>query len=160
MRRLLLLAASAAFLCALGASVPDTVTRDKVTYARRGSLGADSYVATNVVVDPPGYQLSRVADMKLRDRAVNFAAVEGTNAVFALPGRKTAAGYARAFILYLDVSADGGATIAFTGAAELYTTDWYGHPKVEKGKWMFSLLELADDVYLVETRELERIGGE
>ena len=54
----------------------------------------------------------------------------------------------------------GGATIAFTGAAELYTTDWYGHPKVEKGKWMFSLLELADDVYLVETRELERIGGE
>ena len=160
MRRLLLLAASAALLCALGASIPDTVTRDKVTYARRGSLGADSYVATNVVVDPPGYQLSRVADMRLRDRAVNFAAVEGTNAVFALPGRKSASGYARAFILYLDVAADGGATVSFTGAAELYTTDWYGHPKVEKGKWMFSLLELADDVYLVETRELERIGGE
>ena len=96
MRRLLFLAASAAILCALGASIPDTVTKDKVTYARRGSLGADSYVATNVVVDPPGYQLSRVADMKLRDRAVNFAAVEGTNAVFALPGRKSAAGYARA----------------------------------------------------------------
>ena len=105
------------FLCAAkGAPLPDTVTRDKVTYARRGSLGADSYVATNVVVDPPGYQLSRVADMKLRDRAVNFAAVEGTNAVFALPGRKSAAGYARAFILYLDVSAEGGAAVSFTGA--------------------------------------------
>ena len=99
MRRLVLLAASAAFLCALGASIPDTVTKDKVTYARRGSLGADSYVATNVVVDPPGYQLSRVADMKLRDRAVNFAVVEGTNAVFALPGRKSVAGCARAVIL-------------------------------------------------------------
>lgn len=160
MRRTVLFAAAAALLCALGASVPDTVTRDKVTYARRGSLGADSYVATNVVVDPPGYQLARVADMKLRDRAVNFAKVGGANAVFALPGRKSVAGYARAFILYLDVTADGGAAIAFTGAVELYTTDWYGQPKVEKGKWMISLLELTDDVYLVEARELERIGGE
>ena len=160
MRRRALLAALAALSCAAAAALPDSVTRDKVTYARRGSLGANSYVATNVVVDPPSYQLSRVSEMRLRDRAVNFASVDGTNAVFALPGRKSVAGYARAFILYLDVSAEGGAAVSFTGAAELYTTDWYGHPKVEKGKWMFSLLELADDVYLVETRELERRGGE
>ena len=158
MRRLVLLAASAAILCALGASIPDTVTKDKVTYARRGSLGADSYVATNVVVDPPGYQLSRVADMKLRDRAVNFASVEGTNAVFALPGRKSAAGYARAFILYLDVSAEGGAAVSFTGAAELYTTDWFTRPRIGKGKRIFSIMEIADNEYLVETRELEEIG--
>ena len=92
MRRLLLLAVLAAFSGASAASLPDTVTRDGVAYARRGSLGANAYVATNVVVSPPAYQLSRVAEMKLRDRCVNYASVAGTNAVFALPGRKTTAG--------------------------------------------------------------------
>ena len=108
MRRILLLAALAAFSGVSAASLPDTVTRDGVAYARRGSLGANAYVATNVVVSPPAYQLSRVAEMKLRDRCVNYASVAGTNAVFALPGRKTTAGCARAFILYLD-ALDAGA---------------------------------------------------
>ena len=160
MRRLFLLAASAAILCAPGASIPDTVTRDKVTYARRGSLGADSYVVTNIVVEPPSYQLSRVSEMKLRDRCVNSAIVEGTNAVFALPGRKTVAGYARAIILYLDAANDDGCDISFTGADALYTTDWGASPHVPKGKRIFSIMEIADNEYLVETRELEQIQKE
>lgn len=160
MRRLVLLAASAALLCALGASIPETLTRDRVTYARRGSLGADSYVATNVVVDPPGYQLSRVADMKLRDRCVNYVTVEGTNAVFALPARKSVAGYARTMLVYVDATNETGCAVCFTGADALYTTDWYSAPRIGKGKSIFSIMELADNQYLVEMRELERIGGE
>ncbi len=157
MRRVVFLAAVAA-LCAAGANLPDTVTKDKVTYARRGSLGANSYVVTNIVVEPPSYQLSRVSDMKLRDRCVNYAAVEGTNAVFALPARKTVAGYARTMLVYVDATNDAGCTVEFTGANALYTTDWYDRPRIGKGKRLFSIMELADNEYLVETRELEEIG--
>ena len=53
---------------ASAASLPDTVTRDGVAYAWRGSLGANAYVATNVVVSPPAYQLSRVAESNARFR--------------------------------------------------------------------------------------------
>ena len=157
MRRVVFLAALAA-LCAAGANLPDTVTKDKVTYARRGSLGANSYVVTNIVVEPPSYQLSRVADMKLRDRCVNCATVEGTNAVFALPARKTVAGYARTMLVYVDATNDAGCTVEFTGANALYTTDWYERPRIGKGKRLFSIMEIADNEYLVETRELEEIG--
>jgi len=151
------LAAVTAF-AAVAASLPDTVTKDKVTYARRGSLGADSYVVTNIVAEPPSYQLVRVADMKLRDRCVNSATVEGTNAVFSLPARKTVAGYARAIILFVDAANDAGCTVEFTGAAALYTTDWPTRPRIEKGKRIFSIMEIADNEYLVETRKLEEIG--
>ena len=157
MRRVVFLAALAA-LCAAGANLPDTVTKDKVTYARRGSLGANSYVVTNIVVEPPSYQLSRIADMKLRDRCVNYATVEGTNAVFALPARKTVAGYARTMLVYVDATNDAGCTVEFTGANALYTTDWYDRPRIGKGKRLFSIMEIADNEYLVETRELEEIG--
>lgn len=151
------LAAETVF-AAVAASLPDTVTKDKVTYARRGSLGADSYVVTNIVAEPPSYQLARVADMKLRDRCVNSATVEGTNAVFSLPARKTVAGYARAIILFVDAANDAGCTVEFTGAAALYTSDWPTRPRIEKGKRIFSIMEIADNEYLVETRELEEIG--
>ena len=160
MRRLALLAASAALLCAAGAAIPNSVTKDKVTYARRGSLGADSYVVTNIVVESPSYQLSRVSEMKLRDRCVNCTTIEGTNAVFVLPGRKSAAGYSRSMLLYLDAANDAGCTVAFTGATALYTTDWYNAPKVGKGKRIFSIMEIADNEYLVETRKLEEIRKE
>ena len=160
MRRLVLLAALSALSCVSAASLPDTVTRDKVTYARRGSLGANSYVVTNIVVEPPSFQLSRVSDMRLRDRCVNSATVEGTNAVFALPGRKTTAGYARAVILYLDAANDAGCDITFSGADALYTTEWGGAPHVPKGRRIFSIMEIADNEYLVETRELEQIRKE
>ena len=151
------LAAETAF-AAIAASLPDTVTKDKVTYARRGSLGADSYVVTNIVAEPPSSQLARVADLTLRDRCVNSATIEGTNAVFSLPARKTVAGYARAIILFVDAANDAGCTVEFTGAAALYTTDWPTRPRIEKGKRIFSIMEIADNEYLVETRELEEIG--
>ena len=160
MRRLVFAAAMAALSCTVAAGFPDTVTKDKVTYARRGSLGADSYVVTNIVVEPPSYQLSRIADMRLRDRCINSATVDGTDVVFALPGRKSVAGYARTLLVFLDVTNDEGCTVAFTGADALFTSDWYGAPKVPKGKIIFSVMEIADNQYLIETRELEEIEKE
>ena len=160
MRRLVLVAALAALSCASAAALPDTVTRDRATYARRGSLGADSYVVTNIVFDPPSYQLSRVSEMKLRDRCVNTATVSGTNAVFSLPGRKTFAGYARTLLVYIDAANDAGCTVSFTGADALYTTDWSDSPHMPKGKHLLSIVEMADNVYLVETRQLEQIQKE
>ena len=154
-----LLAATAAFAL-FAAALPDTVTRDKVTYARRGSLGKDAYVVTNIVVEPPSYKLSRVSDMKLRDRCVNSATVAETNAVFRLPERKSVAGCARSIILYLDASNDAGCDVSFAGADALYTTDWGNAPHVAKGKHIFSVMELADNEYLVEARELEQIQKE
>ena len=161
MRRLFFLAVLSALSCVSAASLPDTVTRDKVIYARRGSLGADSYVVTNIVVEPPSYRLSRVAaDMKLRDRCVNSATVAATNAVFSLPERKSVAGCARSIILYLDAANDAGCAVSFAGADALYTTDWGNAPHVPKGKRIFSIMEIADNEYLVESRELEQIQKE
>ena len=104
------------------------------------------------------YMLLSVINMKLRDRCVNYATVEGTNAVFALPARKTVAGYARTMLVYVDATNDAGCTVEFTGANALYTTDWYDRPRIGKGKRLFSIMEIADNEYLVETRELEEIG--
>ena len=160
MRRICLVAAMSALSGVLAASSPDTVTRDRVTYSRRGSLGADTYVVTDVSVEPPSYQLSRVSEMKLRDRCVNSATVAGTNAVFALPGRKTVAGYARAIMLYLEATDDRGCSVSFTGANALYTSDWRGAPRVDKGRHIFSIIEVEDNEYLVETRALEEIRKE
>ena len=159
MRSAALIAALAALSCAAAAALPDTVTKDKVTYARRGSLGANSYVVTNIVVEPPSYQLSRVSEMKLRDRCVNYATV-GTNAVFALPARKSVAGYARTMLVYVDVTNETGCAVRFTGADALYTTDWFSAPRIGKGKSMFSIMEITDNQYLVEKRELEQIQKE
>lgn len=142
---------------AFAATLPDTVTDGKTVKSRRGSLGADSYVVTEVSPDPPAYQIASVKDDKLRDRCVNYTAMDGTSAVFALPGKRTTAGYARAFILYLDVQADGGCNVSFTGADALFTTDWLDNPKVGKGKRIFSFIEIGNNEYLVETRELEEI---
>ena len=160
MRRLCFLAALSALAGALAASVPDTVTRDRVTYSRRGSLGADTYVVTDVSVEPPSYQLSRVSEMRLRDRCINSATVAGTNAVFALPGRKTVAGYARAIVLYLEATDGRGCAVSFTGADALYTTDRNAGPVVARGRHIFSIIELADNEYLVDARALEEIGKE
>lgn len=153
---------AATVLCAtaFAGNLPDSIVRDRTVLARRGSLGANSYVVTNVFPELPAYQLSRVAESKLRDRAVNIASAPDASASFALPGRKTVAGYARSFILYLDVTAEGGCKVSFTGADALYTADWFDTDKVTKGKRIFSFLEIADNVYLVETRELTAIRKE
>ena len=48
MRRAALIAALAVFGIVFAASRPDVVVKPNAIYARRGSLGANDYVATNV----------------------------------------------------------------------------------------------------------------
>lgn len=48
MRRAVLIAALAAFGVVFAASRPDVVVKPNAIYARRGSLGANDFVATNV----------------------------------------------------------------------------------------------------------------
>ena len=155
----ILAAALALIVCfaALGASLPDTITTDKYVLARRGSLGANSYVVTNVFPEPPAYRLSPLADSRLLDRAVNYRVVAETNATFALPATRTMEGYARAFLVYLDITSTNGCTIVFTGASALYRTDWSSDLKFPKEKRLFSFVEITDNEYLVETRELEKM---
>ena len=144
-------------VAASGASLPDTITTDKYVLARRGSLGANSYVVTNVFPEPPAYRLSPLADSRLLDRAVNYRVVAETNATFALPQARTMEGYARAFLVYLDIVSTNGCEVAFTGASALYRTDGSGRFKFPREKRLFSFVEITDDEYLVETRELEKM---
>ena len=155
----ILAAALALIVCfaALGASLPDTITTDKYVLARRGSLGANSYVVTNVFPEPPAYRISRVERDVLFDRAVNFRLVAETNIVLALPAERTMDGYARAFLVYLDITATNGCEVAFTGASALYRTDGSGRFKFPREKRLFSFVEITDNEYLVETRELEKM---
>ena len=152
-----LLAAEAAF-AAIAAALPDTKVESTAVLARRGSLGKDSYVVTNVPPVAVSYAIGAVgADGRLRDRCVNTATVDAETATFALPGRRSMAGYARCLILHLDVTSADGCAVSFTGADALYTTDWGGAPRVPKGKRIFSIMEIGNNEYLVETRELELI---
>lgn len=152
-----LLAAQAVFAAA-AASLPDTKVEPTAVLARRGSLGRDSYVVTNVPPVAVSYAIGAVcADGKLRDRCVNTATVESDTATFALPGRRSMAGYARCLILHLDIVSTNGCAVSFTGANALYTTDWDFNRKCQAGRRIFSIMEIGDNEYLVETRELELV---
>ncbi len=142
---------------ALAASIPDTVTTARSVMSRRGSLGANSYVVTEVLPDPPGYRLSTVEEMKLRDRAVNYIALTATNATLSLPARRSAAGFAISLLVCADVTADAGCVVSFSGADELCTPGWNAAKPVAKGRSLFSFIELRDGVFMVEHRELEDI---
>lgn len=154
MRKIVFAAAFAAACAALAldppARPPDSKGGDGAAYARRGALGADDYVATNVY--PNAYRLARSEGGALADRAVNSAAITGTNAVFTLPERRAEGGYARAFILFVDSRTD--ATVRFAGARHVYTTDAADEYRITPGRSIFTAVEIADDEYLVEWREL------
>ena len=159
MHRTILLAAFAA-MSACAAALPDTIKEGNAVLARRGSLGANSYVVTNVLDVPPAYALSNVRDFQLRDRAINAATVSEGQATFSLPGRRTNAGYSRGFMLYLTVETDGGCSISFDGADRIFTSDGSTRIDAAKGEHIFSFVEIADKVYLLEMRRLTEIGTE
>jgi len=136
-------------------AAPDVVVKPNAVYARRGSLGANDYVATNVAPCVSAYAIREVRDGQLHDRAVNMVTVEGTESEFALPFRRTVAGFARG--LLVSVTATTNATVRFTGATALYRCDGGGPLTVEPGLNAFSLIEIGDKVYLVEVRPLIQI---
>ena len=152
MRRAALIAALAAFGSVFAASRPNVVVKPNAIYARRGSLGANDYVATNVAPCASAYAIREVRDGRLHDRAVNVATVDGTEAEFALPSRRTVAGFARGLIV--SVTASTSAVVRFTGANSLYRSDGEDTLSVKPGLNVFSFIEIGDGDYIVEVRLL------
>ena len=155
MRKVVLLAAVTALGAAFAASRPDVVVKPNAVYARRGALGSNDYVVTNVAPCVSAYAIRDIRDGRLRDRAVNMVSVEGTEAEFALPARRTVAGFARGLIM--SVTASTNATIRITGANALYRSDGGDTLEVEPGLNVFSFVEIGNGVYLVEVRPLTQI---
>lgn len=152
MRKAVLISALAAFNAVFATSKPDVVVKPNAVYARRGSLGSNDYVATNVAPCVSAYAIREVRDGRLRDRAVNVATVDGAGAEFALPARRTVAGFARGLIV--SVTASTNAVIRFTGANSLYRSDDEDTLSVEPGLNVFSFIEIGDGDYIVEVRSL------
>lgn len=154
MRRAALLAAFAA-LAAAASAATDVIVRPNAVYARRGALGANDYVATNVAPCVSAYAIREVRDGRLHDRAVNIVTVGGTEAEFALPSRRTVAGFARALVVC--ATAETNAAVRFTGANALYRSDGADTLELEPGLNVFSFIEIGNEAYLVEVRPLVQV---
>ena len=133
--------------------VPDVKVKTNAVYARRGSLGADDYVVTNVAPCASAYLMNEVKAGKLRDRAVNVVTVSEAEAAFELPLKRTVEGYARAMLVA--VTAECATRITLTGAESL----WGTFPKKETlelcaGTHVLQIIEIGKAVYLVEAREI------
>ena len=134
-------------------AVPDVKVKTNAVYARRGSLGADDYVVTNVAPCASAYLMHEVKAGKLRDRAVNVVTVSEAEAAFELPLKRTVEGYARAMLVA--VTAECATRITLTGAESL----WGTFPKKETlelcaGTHVLQIIEIGKAVYLVEAREI------
>lgn len=135
------------------APVPDVKVKTNAVYARRGSLGANDYVVTNVAPCASAYLMNEVKAGKLRDRAVNVVTVSEAEAAFELPLKRTVEGYARAMLVA--VTAECATRITLTGAESL----WGTFPKKETlelcaGTHVLQIIEIGKAVYLVEAREI------
>lgn len=135
------------------APVPDVKVKTNAVYARRGSLGANDYVVTNVAPCASAYLMNEVKAGKLRDRAVNVVTVSEAEAAFELPLKRTVEGYARAMLVA--VTAERATRITLTGAESL----WGTFPKKETlelcaGTHVLQIIEIGKAVYLVEAREI------
>ena len=159
------LACAAACACAAfaglgsGGRPADGFVADDVAYARRGALGQDDYVVTNLWTQTPCYALVTGAGTTLVDRAVNRFSV--TNDVsFALPGLSGGRSYdahrpARSFVVVIAIASDPAPEVAFRGARALYTAEC--DLAIGKGITILSFLEIGEGEFLVESRELTRL---
>ena len=147
---LALLAVCAAF-CGF-APPPDSVRRGNAACARRGSLGADDYVVTNVSPCSSCYELCAPDGGMLRDRAVN--ALEGTGEIRLLvPTNAAAPGAARAFCVYLKANG-GGCRLSVVGARKVLLPDGSDGLSFPSGEHFVSFLELEKDVFMADSRKL------
>ena len=146
--------AAGALFADLGSGVkPDTKETQNAVYARRGALGPDDYVVTNVPPITSSYVMNEVKYGKLRDRAVNTATVSGAFASFELPLKRTVAGFARAMLFI--VTAQQTTEIALTGGESLWgTCSKEGTLTLCAGRHLLQIIEIGNASYLVESREL------
>lgn len=142
------------------APVPDVKVKTNAVYARRGSLGANDYVVTNVAPCASAYLMNEVKAGKLRDRAVNTVAVSAPEVSLELPLKRTVEGYARAMLVA--VTAECPTRITLTGAESLWGTFSEKETlSLKAGTHLVQIIEIGKASYLVEARELvEFKGGE
>ena len=155
MRRLVFAAVAAAVLAAGAFGRPaDSVTRGNAAYARRGSLGSNDYVATNVAPCSSAYALCGVgAGGVLADRSVNAVSAWG-DVSLAVPTNAAAPGFARSFCVYLRVDAGKSCRLTLTGAEKMLSAVGSGILELGEGAHVLSFLELEKDVYVVDSHEL------
>lgn len=139
----------------------DDYTRDEVAFARKGSLGGDSYVVTNVVPMAPAYMLASADSTNLVDRAINRFTPKGDTAFIMPPppAKRECDAYrnARSFLLFVTVTNDTPPAVSFIGAKRLVSDDWSESVRLSKGENLLAFMELADGVFLVEAGELTEI---
>ena len=144
-----------------GGHPADAYSRDEIAFARRGALGADSYVVTNVFTQMPCYALATGVTTSLVDRAVNSCSVT-TDVTFVappIPTKRSVDPYrcARAFLLVINAPTNEVPEISFVGFGRLYTLDG-GALDIGKGKTLLSFIEITDGDFLVESREISSIN--
>lgn len=138
------------------ASVPDAKEDGRAAYARRGSLGSDDYVATNVYSCASAYLRHDVKDGTLLNRAVNSVFVEAESVTFEIPGDESVKPYARGFMVV--VTSTVNTRLSFEGAERLYSSDGTElMPVVAGGTILLSFIEIRKDEFLVEMRDLTEI---
>ena len=150
------IAALAALSCALvafAARPPDSKVVGNAAMARRGSLGANDYVVTNVAPCSSCYDLCAPPDGRLRDRAVNAVEAAG-NVSLSVPTNAVAPGAARAFCVYLKATGSGGCAVTVGGAARILVPDGSEGLSFGRGEYVLSFVELERDVFLVDSRGL------
>ena len=153
-RPIVFLALAAACAAALGFTrPPDSVMRGNAACARRGALGADDYVVTNVAPCSSCYDLCAPTDGMLRDRAVNAVSASGDVSLFA-PTNAAAPGAARAFCIYLKATGSGGCVVTVAGAERMLLPDGSEGLEFGRGEYFVSFVELERNVYMVDSREL------
>ena len=138
------------------AAQPDVKTDESAAYARRGSLGANDYVATNVYPCVSAYRLNTVTDTALADRSVNSVTLSG-DASFAMPPVRVDGGFARAFVMFVKVPGTTPCKITFTGATKIVARGGV-NLVFDPGESIVSVLELEDGVYLVEKDKVGEVG--
>lgn len=152
------LTALGAAAIAFGARMPDTLARPDAVYARRGSLGANDYVATNVAPCKSAYRIFRVTDGRLHDRGMNVVTVTN-DATFSLPPRRLVAGFARSFCVSVSVDADAPCRIGFTGAERIWVTDSFESFSLVRGRHLVQFTEIGDNEYAADVNGLVETEG-
>lgn len=136
---------------------PDGFVRDEAAYARRGALGADHYVVTNVTVMHPSYLLVTTATTNLTDRAMQSYQLDAaTTFVLPPPSPKREADLwrpVRSFLLALTVQTDTAPEVRFVGAGRIYHGD--GDFSLSKGLNLLQFIEFAEGDFLIENRKLD-----
>ena len=134
----------------------DTKTDESAAYARRGSLGVNDYVATNVYPCVSAYRLNTVTDTALADRSVNSVTLTG-DASFAMPPVRVDGGFARAFVMFVKVPGTTPCKITFTGATKIVARGGV-NLVFDPGESIVSVIELEDGIYLVEKDKVSEVG--